>query len=75
MSDYGFSNVKDVLTGKTDTLVPNPENYDKFYLDNLIKWWKNKATNRFNRLKETDCLRTKLEVWNEDTINTIDIIR
>jgi len=75
MSDYGFRNVRDVLLGKTDVLIPNPENYAKFYLNNLIKWWKNKATNRFNKLKETNCLRTELEVWNETTMNTIDIIR
>jgi len=75
MSDYGFRNVRDVLLGKTDVLIPNPENYEKFYLNNLIKWWKNKATNRFNKLKETNCLRTELEVWNETTMNTIDIIR
>jgi len=75
MSDYGFGNVKDVLLGKTDTLIPNPQNYDKFHLENLIQWWKKKAINRFEKLKEENLLRTKLEVWNENTMNTIDIIR
>jgi hypothetical protein len=75
MSDYGFGNVRDVLLGKTETLIPNPQNYDKFYLDNLIQWWKKKAINRFEKLKEEKSLRTKLEVWNENTMNTIDIIR
>lgn len=75
MSDYGYENVKDVLLGKTDKLIENKINFDKFYLENMVKWWKNKASNRFAKLKTENTLRTELEVWNSKTLNTIDIIR
>ncbi len=74
MCDYGYTNVRDILLGKTDKLIKG-DNYDKFELENLIKWWKNKASKRYNKLKEENKLRTDLEVWNNQTMNTIDIIR
>ena len=72
-SDYGFSNSREVIRGDTDTLVKNSQNYDKFYIDNLIKWWKNKASKRYDSLNLNKKLRTELEVWNKDM--HIDIIR
>jgi len=72
-SDYGFANSREVIRGDTDTLVKNPQNYDKFYIDNLIKWWKNKASKRYDSLNTNKTLRTELEVWNKDMY--IDIIR
>jgi hypothetical protein len=74
MSDYGFENARDVLLGKTDTLIKG-QNYDKHDLENIITWWKKKATSRYNNLKGENKVRKELEVWNIDTINTIDIIR
>ena len=47
MSEYGYSNVKDVLLGRTDTLT-KAENYDRFELDNVIKWWRKLAVKRYN---------------------------
>ena len=74
MSDYGYENVKDVLLGKTDTLIKGP-NYHKHDLENIISWWKKKATSRYDKLKSEDRIRKELEVWNADTMNKIDIIR
>ena len=74
MSDYGYENVKDVLLGKTDTLIKGP-NYHKHDLENIISWWKRKATSRYDKLKSEDRIRKELEVWNADTMNKIDIIR
>ena len=74
MSDYGYENVKDILLGKTDKLIKG-QNYDKFTLDNIVNWWKKKATNRYNNLKQENKIRKELEVWNADTMNKIDIIR
>ena len=74
MSDYGFENVRDVLLGKTDTLIKG-QNYDKHDLENIISWWKRKATSRYNNLKAENKVRKELEVWNKDTMNKIDIIR
>jgi len=74
MSEYGFSNAKDVLLGKTNTLT-KAENYDKFELENVTKWWKKLATKRYVKMIREDKLRRELEVWNKDTMNKIDIIR
>lgn len=73
VSDLGFSNVKEVITGKTDKLIKK-ENYDRFSMDNLVDWWKKKATNRHQTLLTDGRLRRKLEVWNENP-EEIDIIR
>ena len=74
MSEYGYSNVKDVLLGKTETLT-KAENYDRFELNNIIQWWKKLATKRYNNIVADGRLRKELEVWNKDTMNKIDIIR
>jgi hypothetical protein len=73
ISDYGFSNVEDVVRGTASELIPNKENYDKFHLDNIIKWWKNKASNRYETLQKDGKVRTELEVWTGE--KDIDIIR
>lgn len=75
MSTYGFDNSRDVLLGKTDTLIPNKENFDKHYLNNIISWWKRKASNRYDTLKQEGNIRRELEIWNSDSMNKIDIIR
>ena len=74
MSEYGYANAKDVLLGKTDTLT-KAENYDRFELENVIKWWKKLATKRYNKMIAENKVRTNLEVWNQNTMNEIDIIR
>jgi hypothetical protein len=73
MSDYGFSNVREVINGETDILIKNSQNFDKFHSENLINWWKNKASTRYESLKSEGRLRTELEVWTKDM--EIDIIR
>ena len=74
MSDQGYENAKDVLLGKTETLIKGP-NYHKHELENIISWWKRKATSRYDKLKSEGRIRKELEVWNADTMNKIDIIR
>ena len=71
-SDYGFKNMVDYVNCKTDVLIPG-ENYEKHHLENLVRWWKNKATNRYETLKSENRLRTELEVWTSG--KHIDIIR
>ena len=74
MSEYGFSNVKNVLLGKESVLTKG-ENYDRFELENVVKWWKKKASKRYNNVVADGRIRKELEVWNQDTMNKIDIIR
>jgi hypothetical protein len=71
-SNYGIKNFKDIVLGKTDKFIKD-ENYDKFYLANIIEWWKNKATNRYENLIADGRLRNEVEVWTNNT--DIDIIR
>jgi len=71
-SDYGYGNIKEVLLGKDEKLVRGP-NWDKFHLDNIISWWKRKATKRYENLHRDNRFRDKVELWTED--DDIDIIR
>ena len=72
-SNYGFSNFTDVVMGRTDKLVKDKENYDKFELENVIEWWKKKAANRYETLKNEGRIRQEIEVWTGD--KELDIIR
>jgi hypothetical protein len=74
MSEYGFSNVKKVLLGEEKDLTKG-ENYDSFELENVVKWWKKKATKRYNNVVADGRVRKNLEIWNQNTMNDIDIIR
>ena len=72
ISDYGYSNVREVILGEHKELLRGP-NWDKFYLENIIAWWKKKATKRYEKLKEEGRFRTKVELWTDD--DEIQIIR
>ena len=74
MGEYGYANAKDVLLGKTDTLT-KAENFDRFELENVTEWWKKKAGKRYEKMIAENKVRTELEVWNQDTMDKIDIIR
>ena len=74
MSEYGYANARDVLLGKTDILT-KAENYDRFELDNVVKWGRKLATKRYDKLIAEKRVRKELEVWNKNTMNKIDIIR
>ena len=71
-SDYGYGNVREVMLGEQEKLVRG-QNWDKFYLDNIIAWWKKKAGKRYEKLKSEDRFRTEVELWTED--QDIQIIR
>ena len=71
-SEYGYQNVRQVLLGEEEKLVRGP-NWDKFELENIISWWKKKATKRYEKLKQEYRFRTKVELWTED--DDIQIIR
>lgn len=70
--EYGYSNVREVILGEQDKLMRGP-NWDKFYLDNIISWWKKKATKRYEKLKREGRFRDKVELWTDD--DDIQIIR
>ena len=72
ISDYGYQNVREVIRGDEDKLIRG-QNWDKFYLDNIISWWKRKAGKRYEKLKQEGRFRDKVELWTED--DNIQIIR
>lgn len=72
ISDYGYGNVREVIRGDEDKLIRG-QNWDKFHLDNIISWWKRKATKRYEKLKQEGRFRDKVELWTED--DNIQIIR
>ena len=72
ISDYGYSNIREVIIGEQDKLIRG-QNWDKFYLENIISWWKRKAGKRYEKLKKEGRFRDKVELWTED--NDIQIIR
>ena len=72
VSNYGIENYIDIVNGKTDKIV-KAQNYDRFYDNELIEWWRKLATKRYNKLKEDGRLRNDLEIWTRDS--KIDIIR
>ena len=72
ISDYGYGNVREVILDEQDKLVPG-QNWDKFHLENIISWWKKKATKRYEKLKKEGRFRDKVELWTDD--DHIQIIR
>ena len=72
ISDYGYKNIREVILGQEDKLIPG-QNWDKFQLDNIIAWWKRKATRRYDTLKKDGRFRNKVELWTDD--DDIQIIR
>ena len=70
--NYGIKNYIDIVNGK-DTEIVKDENYDKYELNNVIEWWRKKATNRYNNCKNDNRLRKELEIWSPTA--EIDIIR
>ena len=72
ISDYGYANVREVINGDQDELVRG-QNWDKFYLENIIAWWKKKAGKRYDKLKAEGRFRNNVELWTED--EDIQIIR
>ena len=72
ISDYGYQNVREVIRGDEDKLIRG-QNWDKFHLDNIISWWKRKASKRYEKLKQEGRFRDQVELWTED--DNIQIIR
>lgn len=72
ISDYGYSNIREVILGEQKELLRG-QNWDKFYLENIISWWKRKATKRYEKLKSDGRYRTRVELWTDK--EQIQIIR
>ena len=72
ISDYGYGNVREVINGEQSKLVKG-QNWDKFYLENITSWWKKKAGKRYEKLKQENRFRDRVELWTDE--EDIQIIR
>jgi hypothetical protein len=72
ISTYGYENTKDILIGKSNKLIP-AKNWDRFYLENIVEWWKKKSSKRYQKLKSENRFRKEVELWSEKS--DIQIIR
>jgi len=62
------------LLGKTNNLT-KADFFDKFELENVVTWWKRLAEKRYSKMIAENKVRKELEIWNQNTMNKIDIIR
>jgi len=74
---YGYENVFQYIASNGEIELIKKDNYDRYYLTNLIEWWKKKAQSRFQKLKDESKNRTELEIYTPETIEggKIDMIR
>ena len=72
ISNYGIKNFIEIVNGKTNTIIKD-ETYDRFELNNIIEWWRNKAINRYETLKKENKIRSELEIWTKNS--NLQIIR
>lgn len=74
---YGYENVYEYISSDREKPLVKKENWDRYYLNNLIDWWKNKAQNRYEKLKGEVRLKKELEFYTLENIenNNIEIIR
>ena len=63
MSDYGFDNVKEYINFETDELRKK-DNWERYSMQGVTDWWRNKASKRYESLKADGRLRTELETFN-----------
>lgn len=64
-TNYGFKNWKDHIE-HGEKLISG-DNY-KWNFDNLVSWWKVKASKRYNKLKTEGRIKNDIEVWDIDSI-------
>lgn len=72
ISHYGIKNYIDIVNGKTNKIIKD-DTYDKFELNNIIEWWRNKAITRYETLKKENRIRNELEIWTKNS--SLQIIR
>ena len=72
ISHYGIKNYIDIVKGKTNTIIKD-DTYDKFELNNIIEWWRNKAIARYETLKKENKIRNEIEIWTKN--KDLQIIR
>ena len=76
-STYGYDNVPQYIASDGKIPLIKKDSWDKFRIQPMIEWWKNKAQNRYEKLKEEGRLRREIEIYTPETIesNKVDMVR
>ena len=77
-SNFGYDNVVEHVTSNGEVPLRKRDNFDRFSLDNMIEWWRNKAQKRYTKLKSEGRVRHEMEVYTKDNINDskkVDMVR
>ena len=64
-SDFGYKNIREHILTDVPLIDGDRQKYD---LENLVNYWKNKASKRFNNLIEGNRLKTELEKYSVESI-------
>ena len=59
-----------MILGEQEELVRG-QNWDKFYLENIISWWKKKASKRYEKLKMKVGSGTRLNYGQKTTTSKL----
>lgn len=76
-SDFGFENVKEHVNSNGEIPLREGQNFHKHNMENMIGWWKSRSQKRFNKLTSEGRVRTKLEVYTQESIDNkeVDMVR
>jgi len=76
-STYGYENAFEYIAADGKIPLIKRENFDKYSLENMIEWWKKKAQNRYEKLKEENRLRHEMEIYTAERIESgnVDMVR
>ena len=66
LSTGGIQNIHDVILNDE---TPQYLNKDKYDLNNIIRYWKNKANKRWNKLHNDNRIKYEKELYTRETIN------
>ena len=65
ISKMGFDNIKEHLLYGDPLIEKNRQRFD---LENIVSYWKNKSIKRFNKLNSTDTIKSDLEFYTKEVI-------
>jgi hypothetical protein len=76
-SDFGFDNVKEHVNSNGEIPLREGQNFHKHELEYMFEWWKKKAQKRWEKLNSEGRVRSKLEVYTEESIENkeVDMVR
>jgi hypothetical protein len=75
--NYGYDNVAEYISSDGKVPLVKRDNWDRYHVEHMIEWWKNKAQSRYEKLKEEGRLRNDLEIYTLERIESgnVDMVR